>query len=218
LPPELPLLAFDTSAAHCAAALLLHGDIIAQTREDMAKGQSERLMPMIEEMLSGVGFGWRDLGGVAVGIGPGNFTGIRICVAAARGLALGLGVPAVGVTGLDVLAFGATGRCRVALPASRGALYLQDFDGETALAAPFELAGDDAALWPDAGVTLIGDWPDADTAILRPDADARLRALAQIGARRIASGGAPLPAPFYMRAADAAPPSDPPPIILDDPA
>lgn len=219
MPPDQPLLAFDTSAAHCAAALVLRGDIIAQVREDMAKGQSERLMPMIEEMLIGASFHWRDLGGVAVGVGPGNFTGIRISVAAARGLALGLGVPAVGVTGLEVLAFGATGRSRVALPAPRGAFFVQDFDGETATAAPFEATLDDPHLWPtDPTVTLIGDWPDvqtvAQTQIIRPDVDARLRALAHLGVRH-AANGAPLPKPFYMRAADAAPPSDPPPVILD---
>jgi len=218
LPPDQPLLAFDTSAAHCAAALLLRGNIIAQTREDMAKGQSERLMPMIEEMLTAAGFHWRGLGAVAVGVGPGNFTGIRISVAAARGLALGLGVPAVGVTGLEVLAFGNTGRSRVALPAPRGAFFVQDFNDETPLAAPFEASLDDAHLWPpDPSVTLIGDWPDlpntANT-IIRPDANTRLRALAHIGAR-YAANGAPLPAPFYMRAADAAPPSDPSPVILD---
>lgn len=214
MPPEQPLLAFDTSAAHCAAALVLHGAIIAQVREDMAKGQSERLMPMIQEMLSDARLHWRDLGAVAVGVGPGNFTGIRISVAAARGLALGLGVPAVGVTGLEVLAYGSKGRNRVALPAPRGAFYLQDFDGETALAAPFEATSDDPNLWPeDPTVGLIGDWPDHARAV-RPDTDARLRALAHLGTRHVANG-APLPKPFYMRAADAAPPSDPPPVILD---
>ena len=218
MPSEKPLLAFDTSAAHCAAALLLRGGVITQTREDMAKGQSERLMPMIEEMLTSAGLHWRDLGAVAVGVGPGNFTGIRISVAAARGLALGLGVPAVGVTGLEVLAFGSTGRSRVALPAPRGAFFMQDFDGEAPMSAPFEATLNDPHLWPtDHTVTLIGDWPDLPNAahtVIRPDTDARLRALAHLGARHVANG-APLPAPFYMRAADATPPSDPPPVILD---
>ena len=222
MPPDKPLLAFDTTAAHCAAALLLRGVCIAIAREEMAKGQAERLMPMMEEMLAGAGFHWGDLGGVAVGTGPGNFTGIRISVAAARGLALGLGVKAVGVTGLEVLAHGAQGRSRVALPASRGALYLQDFDGETALAAPFEATADGAAFWPeDPGIALIGDWPELpagkSNALIRPDAETRLRALARIGAHRMHEDTAP-PAPFYMRAADAAPASDPPPRILDDPA
>ncbi|WP_022702633.1 tRNA (adenosine(37)-N6)-threonylcarbamoyltransferase complex dimerization subunit type 1 TsaB [Pseudorhodobacter ferrugineus] len=214
MPPDLPLLAFDTSAAHCAAALVLRGVILAQTREDMAKGQSERLMPMIESMLTGAGLCWRDLGAVAVGVGPGNFTGIRISVAAARGLALGLGVPAVGVTGLEVLAFGATGRNRVALPAPRGAFYLQDFDGENAITEPFDATLDNPNLWPaDPSVGMIGDWPET-AKVLRPDTDARLRALAHLGVRHVANG-AHLPKPFYMRAADAAPPSDPPPVILD---
>lgn len=214
MPPEQPLLAFDTSAAHCAAALVLRGDIIAQVREDMAKGQSERLMPMIADMLTGAGLHWRDVGAVAVGVGPGNFTGIRISVAAARGLALGLSVPAVGVTGLEVLAFGTKGRSRVALPAPRSTFYLQDFDGEEALAAPFEASEGDTNLWPlDRSVGLVGDWPD-HPGVIRPDTDARMRALAHIGVRHVANGAA-LPKPFYMRAADAAPPSDPPPVILD---
>jgi tRNA A37 threonylcarbamoyladenosine modification protein TsaB len=122
---------------------------------------------------------------------------------------------------LEALAFGAVGRCSVAVPASRGAFYVQEFEGETALAVPYEVAGDDPALWPDQANTLIGDWPDlppqSRAPQLRPDADSRMRALARVGARRVAMG-APLPAPFYMRAADAAPPSDPPPVILDDPA
>ncbi|WP_323005733.1 tRNA (adenosine(37)-N6)-threonylcarbamoyltransferase complex dimerization subunit type 1 TsaB [Pseudorhodobacter sp.] len=223
MPSDKPLLAFDTSAAHCAAALLLQGDIIAETREEMAKGQAERLMPMIEAMLAGAGYHWRDLGALAVGVGPGNFTGIRISVAAARGLALGLGVPAVGVTGLEALAFCGSavglGQMRAATPAARNALYVQDFNADIALSAVSEARPDDPDFWPGTDCALLGDWPetaaDQTRCILRPDAMARLRALAHIGAKR-AHTGAPLPAPFYLRAPDAAPPSDPPPVILDE--
>ena len=63
----------------------------------MTKGQAERLMPMLEEILAATGVGWRDLAAIGVGTGPGSFTGTRIAVAAARGLALGLAIPAVGV-------------------------------------------------------------------------------------------------------------------------
>ena len=66
----------------------------------MAKGQAERLMPMLEELLAEAGIAWRIFAPLAVGTGPGNFTGVRISVAAARGLALGLGIPAIGVTRL----------------------------------------------------------------------------------------------------------------------
>jgi tRNA threonylcarbamoyladenosine biosynthesis protein TsaB len=219
LPPkafsdETPLLAFDTSAAHCAAALLLNGKIIAEAREEMAKGQAERLMPLIEEMLIGAGLAWQSLGAVSVGVGPGNFTGIRISVAAARGLALGLGIPAVGVTGLEALAHYGKGAICVATPASRGALYLQEFDDGIASTDAREAHPDDTDFWPDATRNLIGDWPAGDTAVLRPDPMARVRAIAAIGASRAAQKPSP-PAPFYLRAADAAPPSDPPPVILD---
>ena len=88
------VLGFDTSAAHCAAALLCADRVVAQHAEDMGRGQAERLFPLLEELLAEGGVTWRDLTALGVGTGPGNFTGIRISVAAARGLALSLG-PAV---------------------------------------------------------------------------------------------------------------------------
>ena len=123
----LPLLAFDSSAAFCAAALLLPDRIILRD-EQMAKGQAERLMPMLEEVLAEGGLVWRDLKAIAVGIGPGNFTGVRISVAAARGLALGLGIPAVGVTRLEALAHGLLRPIRVIEDARRGEVYVQRFE------------------------------------------------------------------------------------------
>ena len=82
------ILAFDTSAAHCAAALLSGDRVLARVAEAMPRGQAERLMGLLHEVLSGSGHDWRDLDAIGVGIGPGNFTGIRISVSAARGLAL----------------------------------------------------------------------------------------------------------------------------------
>ncbi|TGN47811.1 tRNA (adenosine(37)-N6)-threonylcarbamoyltransferase complex dimerization subunit type 1 TsaB, partial [Paracoccus liaowanqingii] len=102
--PDLIVLGFDTSAAHCAAALLQGGALVAARHEDMAKGQAERLMPMLEELLVEAGLGWRDLDVIGVGTGPGNFTGIRVGVAAARGLAVALRIPAIGVGAPEALA------------------------------------------------------------------------------------------------------------------
>ena len=105
--PKTPLLlAFDTSAAHCAAALLSGDQIIASVEEPMNKGQGERLLGLCAEVLASADVTYSDLTAIGVGIGPGNFTGIRIAVSAARGLALGLGVPAIGVSHLQALAFG----------------------------------------------------------------------------------------------------------------
>ena len=188
MPPET-VLAFDTSAAHCAAALLLPDGRVIQREDPMQKGQAERLVPMLEEVLAEAGIGWTDLTRIAVGVGPGNFTGVRISVATARGLALALGIPAVGVTRLEALAHGQPLPCRIVEDARGGFLYVQDFPGG---AARLERTGDLAPLAPPAAMPLA-------------------EAIARIGATR-APGAAPVP--FYLKGADAAPPSDPPPVIL----
>jgi len=67
---------------------------LAETTEPMVRGQAERLFPMIEDLLLSAGVTWPEIDTIGVGTGPGNFTGIRISVSAARGLALALGIPA----------------------------------------------------------------------------------------------------------------------------
>ena len=79
--PEPKLIAFDTSAAHCAAALLL-GDRVVTRVDEMAKGQAEHLMPMLEDVLSAQGLGWRDLDGIGVGVGVSVGVGVGVGVAA----------------------------------------------------------------------------------------------------------------------------------------
>jgi tRNA threonylcarbamoyladenosine biosynthesis protein TsaB len=212
---ELPLLAFDTSAAHCAAALLWDGGLILRD-EPMQKGQAERLVPMLEEVLAEGGLGWRDLKALAVGTGPGNFTGVRIAVAAARGLALGLGIPAVGVTRLEALAYGLPRPVTVIEDARRGEVYVQDFgpDGPEAarlsgIADLLVLYGPGTALVGSAAAEVTHQWGGVPLESLYPLAEAIVR----IGAERAISLQ-PRPAPFYLRGADAAPPADPPPVIL----
>jgi tRNA threonylcarbamoyladenosine biosynthesis protein TsaB len=191
--PDTRLIAFDTSAAHCAAALLL-GDRIIIRVDDMAKGQAEHLLPMLEEMLTAEGLTWRDLDGIGVGIGPGNFTGIRISVSAARGLALGLGKPAVGVSVFDTTRH-LTQAAQIAVPAPRDQAYLMDFDQMR-----------DPVILP------LADLP---TATLSSDhaPKAHIAALAQLAAGRL-DKDQPRPAPLYIRPADAAPARDAPPVIL----
>jgi tRNA threonylcarbamoyl adenosine modification protein YeaZ len=194
LPGEPPLiLAFDTSAARCAAAVVSGGRVLAARDEGTDRGQAERLLPMLEEALAEAGVGWGDLDGIGVCTGPGNFTGVRIAVAAARGLALALGVPAVGVTAFEALAEPA-GYATVAILDRRGTVFVQRFrDGEP-LGEP--AAGADREPLPEAAIRV-------DCAVL-----------ARIAARRL--GSAPPPAPLYLRPADAMPPAEAPPPILDD--
>jgi tRNA threonylcarbamoyl adenosine modification protein YeaZ len=198
-----PILAFDTSAAHCAAALLWDGGLLLRD-EPMEKGQAERLVPLLEDVLKEAGLGWHDLKALAVGTGPGNFTGVRIAVAAARGLALGLGIPAVGVTRLEALAFGLPRPVTVIEDARRGEVYVQEFNVEGTGPARLDLAGATVT----GAVTGSAAGPSA-LALAMPVVEA----IARIGAQR-ALTPQPRPAPFYLRGADAAPPSDPPPVIL----
>ncbi len=190
------ILAFDTSAAHCAAALLC-GDHVTTKVEMMAKGQAERLVPMLDELMAAEGVDWADLTAIAVGVGPGNFTGIRISVALARGLALGLGVPAVGVTGFEAVqaAQDAALPYSVVLDAPRGQFYVQHFGddiGEAQIVSEV-----------DGPVVRLGDIT----------AEQFVAAVARVG-RDKSQQDQPRPKPFYLRGADAAPPSDLPPVIL----
>ena len=194
--PDPILLAFDTSAAHCAASLLCAGKIHTRI-DEMARGQAEHLMPMLEEVLAAHGLAWRDLDAIGVGTGPGNFTGIRISVAAARGLALGLGIPAVGVSNFDAAAYGLPRPVDVLIPAPRDQAYAQRLT-ETGAEAPRLLTPEDAR-------------PEVP-ALPRP-AREMIANIAWIASERYETE-ATRPAPLYVRAADAAPSRDAPPVIL----
>ncbi len=186
--------------------------------EEMKRGQAERLMPLREEVLKETGSVSEELDAIGVGIGPGNFTGIRIAVSAARGLALGLGVPAVGVSTFEVAyepidhsRFGARARKRahvrqlsdyVYLAAPRDCLYGQRFQfgrpqGEPWLEKPqdYDLSPHEAEVeWAEGGI----------------------EKLSKLAAEKTLKGeDIPRPAPLYVRPADAAPPKDPAPVILD---
>ncbi len=203
--PDPVILAFDTSAAHCAAALLC-GPLLIQRYQPMEKGQAERLVPLLEDVLAEAGMAWPDLTAIAVGTGPGNFTGVRIAVAAARGLALGLGIPAIGVTRLEALAHGLPHPLTVIEDARRGEVYIQSFTATEA--GPARLSAAAAALGSVGTLTGTAAGPGA-----LPPAYPIAHAIALIAATRLHTSQ-PRPAPFYLRGADAAPPSDPPPVIL----
>jgi N6-L-threonylcarbamoyladenine synthase len=201
--PDAPLiLAFDTSAAHCAAALLSGDRILAQASEAMSKGQAERLIGLCDELLASQSADYSDLTAVGVGIGPGNFTGIRIAVSAARGLALGLGIPAVGVSGFDALRFGTAEPCACAIDARRGDVYLQVFNAGGAR-PPVLVRGNDM---PAFDGPLIGSGG-------APSKLPVAEAIARLTLKRY-SADAPRPAPLYLRPADAAPSRDTAPPIL----
>ena len=214
-------LAFDTSAAHCAAALLSGNTILASRVEDMQKGQVERLMPLLEEVLAEAGKTWSDLDRIGVGVGPGNFAGIRISVSAARGLALSLGIPVIGVNALEAMAFAPTHNSMTLaiLDARQGNVYTQLFaQGGLALNNPMLYAEREVhAVFPKENLSVVGH--NSVTLAARLNGEAiessatdTVIAIAGIAATRTADGIRP--APLYLRPADAAPPKDPAPVIL----
>lgn len=202
----------------------------------MARGQAERLIPLLEEMLEDEGFAWGDLTALAVGVGPGNFTGIRISVSAARGLAQALKIPAIGISTFEIMRGPASFRDKtrqlVSVPAPRDHLYLQMFEhgmgqGKPVLgtvtdvpqdldtSGPFEIVGHEGRE--------IAHLHSMDDAEITKGFDAQLLeypgTIARIAADKMAdpSFEPTRPAPLYVRAPDAAPPRDPAPVILPDP-
>lgn len=136
------ILAIDTAARLCAAAVY---DSVANAElgrcvRDLGKGHAEHVMGVIEEVLGAAGCGYAGLSSVAVCVGPGSFTGVRVGVAAARGLALALKIPATGVSTLEALA----DEARAAIP-GRPVLVVLGQRPEQLFAAAFG---------PDGGVVL----------------------------------------------------------------
>jgi len=121
------ILALDTSTAACTAALLeRNGAIVASRDEMIGRGHAERLVPMIEEMLDG-----HVPSKILVGVGPGSFTGLRVGIAAAHGMAIGWSVPLSGMNSLALLAASAPageGKIAAAVAGGHGELFVQTFD------------------------------------------------------------------------------------------
>ncbi|ABD53780.1 tRNA (adenosine(37)-N6)-threonylcarbamoyltransferase complex dimerization subunit type 1 TsaB [Jannaschia sp. CCS1] len=201
------ILAFDTSGPWVGTALLRDGDVRAAHYIDMKRGQAEHLMPLVEQTLAEAGTALHDLDAIGVGIGPGNFTGIRISVSAARGLALALEVPAIGVSVLDSLAYKAPRPCLATRNAPRDTLYVQRF-GDGLDRAPAHVLKANLADWITPNITLVGqDSPEMSRAHgidHAPAAYAPASAIARITAMRLGTPQ-PRPAPLYIKPADAAP-------------
>ncbi|HVF38028.1 MAG TPA: tRNA (adenosine(37)-N6)-threonylcarbamoyltransferase complex dimerization subunit type 1 TsaB [Sphingomicrobium sp.] len=121
------ILALDTSTAACTAALLLpDGTIVASRDEAIGRGHAERLVPLIAEMLDG-----HVPTRILVGVGPGSFTGLRVGIAAAHGMATGWSVPLAGMNSLALLAAAAPpgeGKIAAAMAGGHGELFVQTFD------------------------------------------------------------------------------------------
>lgn len=129
----MTILAIDTSEQACSVALASGDTVIDSASEMIGRGHAERLLPLIEERLAEAGLSYADLTRVAVTTGPGTFTGLRIGLAVARGLALQADIPCVGLTGLMVLAAQAlgtsSGMAHSLITGRGGQAFYQAFEG-----------------------------------------------------------------------------------------
>lgn len=196
------ILALDTSTAACSAALFdSDGSCVAHRDELIGRGHSERLVPMLDELLDG-----RKAERILVGAGPGSFTGIRVGIAAAQGLAIAWNCELSGISSLALLAAGleTDGDVAAATNGGHGELFVQQFEGRSLLprTSLFNLPPGEAADLIDAK-TVIGPgamalveargsgeavegWPSARNVMRLPE---ELRSLS--------------PKPIYARAPDA---------------
>ena len=198
------ILALDTSTAACTAALFeADGRLLDSCDELIGRGHAERLVPMIEELLAG-----RRASLILVGTGPGSFTGLRVGIAAAHGLALGWGADLQGMSSLALLAAAAPGEgpVGVAIAGGHGELFVQEF-----VRAPLGIDGPLLNLTPQAAaeavsapmvvgsgaVALVASRGQGEALDLLPIAASAMRL--PVALRSL------LPQPVYARAPDARP-------------
>lgn len=209
------ILAFDAALQATQVAVWRNGEVLARAEERLSRGQAERLMPMITDAMAAAAVDFKSLDRIAVTCGPGSFTGVRIGLAAARGLALATGRPAIGISTTEVLAAsvadderrGVDGMLAV-IDSQRGDLFAQLFDAAGAALGPVVNVSPDAlrALVGERSVLTVGDGCEMAarglTSAMRSRASAicDVSVLAGLAAKRGVDPAGPLP--IYVRPPD----------------
>ena len=212
------ILALDTSARLCSACLYDTESALPLGAhvEDIGRGHAERLFPVIETTLEKAGHAYDDLDRLAVCVGPGSFTGVRVGVAAARGLSLAMAIPLIGVSLFEALvqSVDRSQPLLSVLDARRDEIYAQFFPQDSQPQSPRVIAVGEAAKWADrenaaligSGVlpmrmafeNIVGRLP-----VLGESADVDCLTIARIAAGKTPTSHQPVP--LYLRAPDAKP-------------
>lgn len=216
----MKILALDTASSWCAAAVYDSGTdtVLAEISENIGKGHAEVLMDYIEQAMTQSGIAMAKLDRVAVNVGPGSFTGVRIGVSAARGFALALDRPALGVSAFDALAseiaVSHPGHpVLVLLEAHRGEIYAQAFGADAvAITGPMVLAREEALalIQQQSSETILAGSAAAalNETLAGSFSVARVEPTARIGTyAKLAALHEPVeaPKPLYMRGPDVKP-------------
>lgn len=217
----LRILAIDTALDACSACIATDAsdDLLADESMLLARGHAEALLPLIERVISRIDGGFESLDRVAVTVGPGSYTGLRVGLSAARAIGLATGIPVVGVTTLSallapLLALNGDGLIAAAIDARHGAVYLQAMSLADGIVVPPEHLGLDEAVerLGSGPLTLVGSGARALAASLKArgvDAAVAGKAAPQIAwvasLGLLADPEQALPRPLYLRGPDASP-------------
>jgi tRNA threonylcarbamoyladenosine biosynthesis protein TsaB len=187
------ILAFDTATDVATSALVDDGEVLGERTS-----RAVTLLEDVDALLRQAGMRTRDVRALAVGIGPGSFTGIRIGLSTARGLALALGIPVAGVSTLDALAAGAPGAVPV-VDARRREVFVPG-----AVLAPADLAVEPGKVYVGSGAVRYRELLEPAGAEIPPDADERHLPRARFHAQLAHNfGPAEDVEPLYLRVPDA---------------
>lgn len=202
------ILAIDTALAGCSVAVWRDGEALARASEPMARGQAERLAPLVAQMLAQAGTAPQLLDRIAVTTGPGAFTGLRIGLSFARAFGLAVDRPVLGHSTLEALAAGAAAQRVVPVVAVAGSVFAAAWQGRRCLAPPQRLEDPQrfVAALPDGDWTLTGpgapalgslrrDWSHVAQQLVDP--------LVLAGLAAFADPARHPPDPLYLRGADA---------------
>jgi tRNA threonylcarbamoyladenosine biosynthesis protein TsaB len=214
----LRILAIDTALGACAACIVQAGqpEPLAAEAILMERGHAEALLPLVDRIVSGVEGGFSSLDRVAVTVGPGSYTGIRIGIAAARAIGLAAGIPVVGVATLSaylapLMTRESRGLLAAAIDAKHGQVYFQAISpGGQSIVAPSLVRVRDAARLMGGTASLVGSGAPAVAAEIagidiavhsKPFPD--IAWVARLGL--VADPAYALPKPLYLRGPDARP-------------
>ncbi len=206
------ILSLDAAMSGCSAGVLRPDGEKFLEILPMARGQSEQLVPLMERVMADSGLGYKDLSAVAVTIGPGAFTGIRIGLSAARALGVALNIPVTGIVTTEALArqyaARAEGPFAAVLETKRDDFYVQLFgQGGEALTEPEALTSMELAARLRRGMTVIGDASARlgflnEVAVIDGFSLPDPRAMLDIARGQLASNARLSAEPLYLREAD----------------